>query len=73
MVEEFMVEEFMIKKSRVEMSSNLLAVVLYPADSNMINLFKVQIVDRNGHFWTTYPPNFVHAVVEQPLLWLEGM
>ena len=24
-------------------------------------------VDKNGHFWTTYPPHLVHVVIERPL------
>ena len=23
-------------------------------------------VDKNGHFWTTYPPHLVHVVIERP-------
>ena len=23
--------------------------------------------DKNGHFWTTYPPHLVHVVIERPL------
>ena len=27
----------------------------------------MDILDKNGHFWTTYPPHFVHVVIERPL------
>jgi hypothetical protein len=28
---------------------------------------KMDILDKNGHFWTTYQPHFVHVVIERPL------
>ena len=31
------------------------------------SIFYALNVDKNMHFWTTYPPHLVHVVIERPL------
>ena len=38
----------------------------YPVMTYTWTFFTLK-VDKNGHFWTTYPPHFVQLVIEGPL------
>ena len=44
----------------------IILAFLCPPTYCYVNSFTLH-VDKNGHFWTTYPPHFVHVVNERPL------
>ena len=44
----------------------MILAFLCPPTKRYVDSFILH-VDKNGYFWTTYPPHLVHVVIERPL------
>ena len=58
-----------IRKSECVGSFNIYVDIIWPFFDNLFTslwTFLTLIVDKNRHFWTSYPPHLVHVVIEGP-------
>ena len=58
-----------IRKSECVGSFYIYVDIIWPFFDNLFTslwTFLTLIVDTNRHFWTSYPPHFVHVVIERP-------